>query len=197
MQFYWKSRYSYFLSRLRSLSLSRDLSPPVRTFLFVIFVMIIGSFLIMEFISVVRVFSLRTTSSIRASWTTSLFFFSISTLRLTVGIYTFFLLQNFSFRNWRSFWCWRIFLDTRIHKSFYYWWFRTTTFLKNSQCIFIKLLWIFGDFVLLNVVYSQGSSTDLNRKTNFVIITKNYNFNLFTLMLFKLSTARIVDLWSS
>jgi hypothetical protein len=31
-------------------------------------------------------------------------------------------------------------------------------------------------------------------KTNFVIITKNYDFNLFTLMLFKLSTARFVDL---
>jgi hypothetical protein len=30
-----------------------------------------------------------------------------------------------------------------------------------------------------------------------VIITKNYDFNLFTLMLFKLSTARFVDLWSS
>ena len=31
-------------------------------------------------------------------------------------------------------------------------------------------------------------------KTNFVIITKNYHFNLFTLMLFKLSTARFIDL---
>ena len=78
MQFYWKSRYSYFLSRLRSLSLSRDLWLffPLKTFLFLNSV-IIGSFFIMESISVVRVFSLSTTSSIRASWTSTLFWFLV------------------------------------------------------------------------------------------------------------------------
>ena len=78
MQLYWKSRYSYFLSRLRYLSLTRDLWPfsPVKTFLFLNSV-IIGSFFIMESISVVRVFSLSTTSSIRASWTSTLFWFLV------------------------------------------------------------------------------------------------------------------------